>query len=523
MSRMRFVVLDVGQGSANFVERYDDGDNLTAAALIDVGSEQWKRLAGGPSVNWLAGRLQEMVGGPKLEAVVLSHSDSDHVNLVPNLLRLFDTPRKVNPTKPVLTVKEVFYGGDYAKYKKGKSDTSKNVIEQLDEYRPLDVEKGARVYALPDDWTSFEGSDPEEFYPLAWIGSGEIPLWVLIANATAGYELVGNGSRKRKPVDLSGGYGINTRSIVVASVFSNRTIIATGDATGLTLQKCNRVLTGADAREVLHLPALMVTAPHHGSDTTTYDLTGSSHGSDAAKRVVRNFAELVKPMTLTASAGERTTFKHPAGTVISDLGRYMAAETLFIDDALKADDEHFCTMYWWSRTADLVGGTTDKWPASNDWYTSRTWRNLYTTDYFNSPGRNAAVPSAYPWQAYVEEQTRFVPAPPKGIAWGYEVAADGKVDLKVARSRSQGDPAYWAAVERTHGPLPPDGFVWVPSAHRPQPVVRMTDDEPADARRPLAGRPPRTAGRGPRPRPSPSPDPERAPPPPRTRRPRQIP
>ena len=110
------------------------------------------------------------------------------------------TPRKVNPTKPVLTIKEVFYGGDYAKYKKGKSDKSKNVIQQLDEYRPLDVETGQSTYALPDDWTSFEGSDPEEFYPLSWIGSGEIPLWVLISNATAGYELVGNGSRKRKPV-----------------------------------------------------------------------------------------------------------------------------------------------------------------------------------------------------------------------------------------------------------------------------------------------------------------------------------
>jgi beta-lactamase superfamily II metal-dependent hydrolase len=526
MSWMRFVVLDVGQGSANVVERYDDMDRLTSAALIDVGSEQWKRLAGGPSVDWLAGRLQQMVGGAKLEAVVLSHSDSDHINLVPNLLRLFDTPRTIGPTKPVLTIEEVYYGGDYARYKKGKGVRSRNIIERLDEYRPLGVDRNASVYALADDWTSFEGDDPADFHALCWIGAGEIPLWVLTSNTTAGYALVGDGSRKRRRIDLSGGYGINTRSIVVATVFRGRTLIATGDATGLTLASCNRALSGADAREVLHLPALMVTAPHHGSDTTTYDLTGSSHGSEEAKRVVRTFAAYAEAMTLTASAGERATFKHPAGTVVSDLGAHMAAETLYIDPALTDDDEHFATLYWHPKTATLVGGTKPKWPDTGGWYTSRTWRNLYTTDYFNAPARRAAVPTAYPWRAFAEDPSVFAPAPPKGIAWAYEVATDGSVQMKVARSRAQGDPAFWAAVERIHGPLPPDGFVWVPSAHQPQPVVRMAGDEPVRAPGSSARRAPRPADRDTRPRTArqrPAPAPEPAPAPPRARRARQIP
>ncbi len=524
MSWMRFVVLDVGQGSANFVERYDDADRLTHAALIDVGSEKLKRAAGVPSVQWMAARLQQMVGGPRLQAVVLSHSDADHVNLVPDLLKLFDTPRRIGPTKPVLTIDDVFYGGAFPLYKKGKQ---RNFLEQLDDYRPLGVEAGDSRYPLCADWTSFEGVDLEEFLPLKWIGNGEIPLWVLTANTTAGYTPVGGNSRKRKREDLADGYSINTRSIVVGVVYGGRSLIATGDATGQTLRRCNSVLEGADAREALHLPALMLTAPHHGSDTTTYDLTGHSHGSAEAHRVVETFAGFVLARTLTASAGERATFEHPAGTVIYDLGQNTGGETYYIDPALVDDDEHFCTIYWRPQTADYVGGTTAKWPTRGGWYSSRTWRNLYTTDYFTAPARNATTPVAYPWMAFRSEEDDFDPDPGAGVAWAYDVHANGTFELKVARTRDQGDPEYWAAVERIHGPLPDDGLVWVPSADRPQPVLRLTDVEGETAPRPPLGGPPRTADRrAPRRRPAPPPPPpapEPAPAPPRMRRPRQIP
>jgi hypothetical protein len=502
MSYMRFCVLDVGQGSANYIELREDDDSLTAAAIVDIGSEQWKTKAGRPSAEWVAGQLEGMTGGAVLDTMILSHSDSDHVNLIPALLGYFDTPSDAHPTKPVLAIKSVVFGGDFGKYKKGSSP---NFLNQLTQYHPKNKDKDDILSELADDWTSFTDK-PAKWEPLATIG-GKISLWALSANTTA--EKIPNDSKKRKRSQLpDGGFAINTRSIVIAAIFGNRTLIATGDATGLTLAHCNEALARKVVRDKLGA-AYMVTLPHHGSDTTTYDLTGSQHGSDVAKQVVKDFSAWVNADTISGSAGQKRTFKHPSANVIADFGAHMLPDPQYIDPALKKTKEHFYNAYFSNRTLTVVGTGTAapsaaEWPLSDWWYTCRTTKNLYTTDYSSLDSPNTAVRNAYPWEAREDGITNFTPEPPHGICWGFIIKADGTPRLEVVYERTDANAEYWAAVEAVHGPLPPSGWVVVPSA--------PLDDDASESlpEPPLPGPPPP----GP---PPPEPPPPEPPPPPPTR------
>lgn len=48
MSKMVFWVLDVGQGSGNFIQVFDDSDKLVGSVLIDIGSKKSKKAAAAP-------------------------------------------------------------------------------------------------------------------------------------------------------------------------------------------------------------------------------------------------------------------------------------------------------------------------------------------------------------------------------------------------------------------------------------------------------------------------------------------
>lgn len=528
---MSFNVLDVGQGSANYIE-LRDGTTLKAAAIVDVGSEQWKRIAGDPSTAWVAKQLKTMEGGAKLDAVVLSHSDNDHVNLIPSLLRHFDPPNDDDPELPVLTVERVCYGGDYSKYKKGNQ---RNFLSRLNDYGPEDEDD--ILEELDGNWSSFDRAEAK-WKPLVKIG-GQIELWVLSANTSAEM-LPDAGSKKRKRAELPDAYGINTRSIVVAARFGGKTLIATGDATGLTLLHCNRVLKKQAVRTKLG-SVFMVTIPHHGSDTTTYDLTGSSHGHADAVANVRTFVDYVNADTISGSSGERRTFRHPSPRVIHDFGRHMLHGNQYEDPSLKKQklDQHFYTSYFEDRTLKLTGGTEAQWPDGSGWWTARTDENVFTTDYFAEP-EGTLIPRAYPWDARLKDLDDLDPEPPRAISWAFDIAP-GAARIEPARDRTTGAPAYWAAVEELHGPLPDERFVWVPSAHTGEPPRPVGAARPAP--RPEHTRPARAraAEQEPPPAPSATPSPaapspaahaaaaaaaaaaEAPPPPPPSRRLRQLP
>jgi hypothetical protein len=466
---MRFCVMDVGQGSANYIELRNvdtkKKDTLIAAAIVDIGSEQWKTAAGRPSAKWIADRLTTMVGGAALDTVILSHSDSDHVNLIPALLDFFDPPSEPDPTKPVLTIKEIVYGGEFAKYKKGKSV---NFLYQLEDYHPEDDEE--TLFELDDDYSSFNGPQ-KGWKPLSKVGD-LIELWALSANTTA--EKIPNQGTKRKRTELpDGGFATNTRSIVIAAKFAGKSIIATGDATGLTLAHCNELLKGQAVRDRLGGAAYMVTLPHHGSDTTTYDVTGSAPGSDTAKKVVTDFCSYVNADTISGSAGERRTFRHPSVQVITDFGKNLLSDPQYIDPALIAEKQHFFTAYFLqhSMAVQPVGTKAPaypNWPPFEWWYTARSKQNLYTTDY-NSEYPGTAIPSAWPPNARDDAISKFTPAPPRAISWGFIMRDDGTKEIIAVRERDEAFAPFWDAAEAVHGPLPRTRFVDVPSAPLPDP------------------------------------------------------
>lgn len=123
------------------------------------------------------------------------------------------------------------------------------------------------------------------------------------------------------------------------------------------------------------------------------------------------------------------------------------------------------------------------WPPDSGWYTARTGRNVYTTDYFaEHPG--TVIPEAYPWKANKGGVNNFVPEPPRARSWAFDVAEDGTRRVEVACSRNEGSPEYWEAIAAGHdGPLPKTGVVWVPSADRiDEGVVPVTGRRPTPRR-----------------------------------------
>jgi hypothetical protein len=505
MSRMRFCVLDVGQGSANFVQ-YFDSDAPTAiaknAGIIDIGSEAWKTRAGKPSADIVAQELTKMnAKTPALDVVMISHSDSDHHNLIPRLLDNFYTPK--SKLTPSLTVKRTWFGGVYSFYKKGKV----NALDLLLGYAPVGSKKADVQKQFKTTWSSFDDPDQTTWEPAAKIG--DIELWVLAANTT-GATVATKGAKRQKYElnDRGDGFAINTKSLVVAAKFGGVSVIATGDATGLTIAHAVNVLEQPGVKAKLGA-VFMITAPHHGSDSTTYSLLGGvregSRGWEAGKSVVKQFVDDLAPFTVSASAGERRGFWHPSMSVLADFSLHLYKTPLFIDPVLHAMglDEHFYTAYFEPESLDwkpLVtppkpppskakkrkadDGVPTKWPASGGWQVARTPNNVFTTDYFYT-WVTAIVPVAFPPTAKETALTTYdtPQPPPNAISWAFDVTDTGTMSVLVAFRRDDLHPAHIAHVEAMLGaPLPDDEYIWVPSAGPPATLGEQppTDQPPAD-------------------------------------------
>lgn len=504
MSKMRFCVMDVGQGSANFVQYYDsDAPKAIAknAGIIDIGSEAWKTKAGKPSAKLVAQELINMnADDAALDEVLLSHSDSDHHNLIAELLSYFYRPGSMNT--PRLTVQRTWFGGEYGLYTKGKTNT----LQLLFDYSPEDADVDDVEKQFEAAWSSFDDPDPNNWAPLATIGG--IELWVLAANTTGA--TVTQNSGKRRKIDLNDrgdGYAINTKSLIVAAKFGGYSMIATGDATGLTLAHAVNVLDKPGVQAKLG-KIFMVTAPHHGSDATTYSLLGGARPGtrnwEMGKEVVEQFVDSLKPQTVSASAGERRGFWHPSITVLADFSGHLLSTPKFIDPVLAKMklDQHFYTAYFEPESLDWTplvvpptpkqpgkgtkrkanDGVPTKWPMVGGWHVARTARNVYTTDYFYT-WTFSQVPVAFPPDARETEAVIYdKPAPPpNAISWAFEVTDKGVTTVLVAFQRDELHPEHIAQVEQMLGTsLPDDEYIWVPSAELSFDDDESPSDEPPD-------------------------------------------
>ena len=166
-SKIAVTMLDVGQGSGTFVEIYT-GTKITATALLDLGSERAKDEAGGPSVDYLVKQLTSMTK-PRIDFFSLSHSDSDHINLVQDLLAFFDPPGTKKPKKPILEIGSVIYGGPRVLYAK---HSGTNVLTSIEAYQPKGTTK---PQPLPSNNSSFYGTAP-------MFAKDEVEIRLLVGN-----------------------------------------------------------------------------------------------------------------------------------------------------------------------------------------------------------------------------------------------------------------------------------------------------------------------------------------------------
>jgi hypothetical protein len=237
---IKYQVLDVGQGLGNFVEIYDTTGKLTSTILLDLGSSREAELAGGPSVAYIVAKLKEM-DQPTIDTVFLSHSDKDHTNLVPDLLRSFyPVGTDGQDQKDTLQINVIRYGGDSAKYRRAVTDDDKvpepNILNLAEAYGPLvGGVREPNIEAFSAGESSFvSGAASKPFRTV-----DEVDIYIIIANAGE-TELFKSGRKRSLAQD---DYAVNTNSLLVVVSFAGQQFVSTGDATAMTMAQANTVLT----------------------------------------------------------------------------------------------------------------------------------------------------------------------------------------------------------------------------------------------------------------------------------------
>lgn len=361
MAEVRFQVLDVGQGSGNFVEIYTDPNDsvLGGTILIDLGTERDPfDLAQTATIEYVRGKLASMTS-PTINLLVLTHSDTDHINLIVDLLKKFTPPGQTpTPTKPNLLVGECYYAGEYDKFAKY---TQANVLDVVATYMPT----GTIPKPYPKGYSSFKKNPIEYFEVLG------VKVYTLIA------QVVNEKSKAKKESP----HWINTRSAVLLVTYNDVIQwVVTGDATGNTLFQANLILGAMKANNTLPTfmgNVFMLTAPHHGSLATTFDIKGVRKTVITPEANTILFAQYLKPQCLSASAERVDGFKHPHWRVLVALSASLGKDKYF-DPSYPIDQygEHAVTVFIPPKTFAFCA-----WPATEDFYSYNTTLNLFTNLY----------------------------------------------------------------------------------------------------------------------------------------------
>ncbi|MEU5692270.1 hypothetical protein [Actinosynnema sp. NPDC020468] len=413
MKRMTFRVLDVGQGSGNFVQVVDDAGDPLCSVLVDLGSTQNRDEAGVPSVKQV---LTLLAKRPLIDLIVLSHSDEDHVNLVLDILEAPDIPPKS------ITVERTCYTGEWDWYLK----RGRNVLEAIQEHTRDERPPEAFLEADHNDFTG--GDEAEPFLVVE-----DLKIWLVMANATSAL----TGLRGKRP----NGYKVNTNSAIVMLEFHGAQFMVTGDATGGTLFEVNKVIdTGDSYRNFQNIR--MLTVPHHGSLTTLVNVAGTNTRDDKdkgkARANVKKFVESTDPDSITVSAGRRVDWKHPDNETLKFFWPAVGGVPLW-DGIPEVDERHFYTAYFWQH-ADLAGGADEKWPVGpSGFYSVLTRYNIYTTFYVDGPAQHVRFPNAGtshgalgvvlpPSGSPFLTLPQQVLAQPLGVAWTYTVQVKGGIE-----------------------------------------------------------------------------------------------
>jgi hypothetical protein len=352
VAEVRMHVLDVGQGSCNYVEIVDGNGDVIHNMLIDLGTNSAQKIAA-KNLEWLKERIENR--GKHIDVVIFTHGDTDHYNMMLKILPA------LNPAA-TSRIGMVRYGGTLLRYKIGKT----YLINALKKYC-------ADIATFPPVETSYDAIS-KTWKPIwsAGLQPGDPKLQLIVANTPH--------PRDYKPT----GESVNTKSVVTAIQWYSYWMIASGDATATTLAEVNGILTGVVNRD---LPtAFLLTMPHHGSRKTTYDLRRANDWpGDAARELVDGFLETFQPMTMAVSAGDKH-HHHPSMLMVEQFALYAEQSYTFWSDPVLTQDRHFLTC--WVDLPITSQGVTPAWPSGWLYNTTQTSLNVYSTFYFKSDPYN---------------------------------------------------------------------------------------------------------------------------------------
>lgn len=358
---VNFYVLDVGQGSCNYVEIVDSADKVIHNMLIDLGTNSSQAIAT-KNVEWLRNKIKDRAD-PRIDVVIITHGDTDHYNL---MLRLLPALNPAQTTR----IGMVRYGGVAWRYQIGKV----SLINELKKYC-------ADVNGLSASQTSYkwEFGKPQVWTPI-WPpapAATDPKLQLIIANTP--HPKDPKDSAKKQKLNAE---AVNTKSIVVGVEWDGYWMVGTGDATADTLSRINALLPLAT------LPTtFMLTVPHHGSRKTTYNLKAANNlPTPLASLIVGIFLNLFKPKTLSVSAGEKN-HHHPSMLLLNQFASVTDQVTQYWSDpALAPLKRHFVTS--WIDLPITGLGIAPAWPQKWLYCATQTSQNIYSTLYFKSDPYN---------------------------------------------------------------------------------------------------------------------------------------
>lgn len=413
--------LDVGQGMCTFVEVYNDADQIINVLLFDLGSSKNSGAAGRPTVAFLAQQIKKRTPEPFIDAIFISHKDSDHVSLIAALLKEL----------PGVAVGRVCYGGRYEWYS--------TVLKELEK-------RCDNIYGFGVGMSNFS----REFG--AYVGSlwnrNDVAVYLLAVNTPFKNEIAFSSYENisKKP----DGDQANSKSMVCVVRYQSSDFAISGDATYPTLAYINTLLGNLRFTWVK-----MMLLPHHGSRKTTFGLPKTDAKiSDQAKLVVQTFARNMGSKTLIASAD--TKHSHPSLETTALFQQYADQMPNWWQDDNLTGHRHYLSAF---IDSDLVA--TGVKTIKKGFYKSfqTTW-NVFSTLYFNGgtvgqfsyppladlpPPDPDAIEIDFPW----------------GMNWIYTAIAGGGVNLVGVSSNREVDdasihPDMLAAADfRGGAPMPP--------------------------------------------------------------------
>jgi hypothetical protein len=232
----------------------------------------------------------------------------------------------------------------------------------------------------------------------------------------------------------------------------------TGDATGLTMAGCNQVLT-KPIRDRFLANVFMITAPHHGSSTTAFDLKGFT--GVTPRDNIKNFATNVGAECISASAAQNEGFGHPS---VRLLRLFWAPGTpvnggYWPDPDIKKGYYHCFTAYF--ERADQLKmqnktGEYKPWPTQSAFWTMFTDTDMFTNLYYTGTKARPAKQVVLPPADLAAGPEFPDPRAPYGVRWIFDVAADRTKEVFRQTNRKT---LSAALVWRLTAPLPPPAAI----------------------------------------------------------------